>query len=61
VAIVGYRIIIRKDGNIVHTVEDAWAEDDNPNAHLNDAMEAWEAEQGGPALGAYVISYERLD
>ncbi|UHD47409.1 hypothetical protein LUX29_09660 [Aureimonas altamirensis] len=59
-AIVGYRVRITCDDQVVCDTEAAWPEEDSPNPHLNDVMEAWEADQAETPLGTYVITYEKI-
>lgn len=59
-AIVGYMVRIKCDDVVVYETEAAWPEDDSPNPHLNDVIEAWEAERAETPLGTYVITYEKI-
>ncbi|WP_157070221.1 hypothetical protein [Aureimonas frigidaquae] len=44
VAIVGFKVSISKGGHVLHEVEEAWEETENPNRYMNEVMEAREAE-----------------
>lgn len=59
-AIVGYRVRITCDDQVVYETEAAWPEEDSPSCYLNEVIEAWEAEQAETPLGTYVITYETI-